>query len=119
VAIYRKLRPFMVGDFYPLFPHSESEEAWFGYQFHRSDLNAGAAILFRRGKSKDAKLPVPLQAVLPKLSYEVSFEGTPEKRTLPGAALSALPVEIASAPDSAIVYYHAMSERPAPARAPK
>ena len=58
VAIYRKLRPFMVGDFYPLFPHSDSEEAWFGYQFHRPDLNAGAAILFRREKSKDAKKPV-------------------------------------------------------------
>jgi hypothetical protein len=59
VAIYRKLRPYMVGDFYPLFPHSDSEEVWFGYQFDRPDLKAGAAILFRRGKSKDTKMAVP------------------------------------------------------------
>ncbi len=109
VAIYRKLRPYMTGDFYPLFPHSDSEEAWFGYQFHRPDLNAGAAILFRRGKSQDAKLPVRLHAVAPKRSYLVSFEDTPDQRTLSGTALSALPIEIPSLPGSAIVYYHVRS----------
>jgi alpha-galactosidase len=107
VAIYRKLRPYMVGDFYPLFPHSNSEEVWFGYQFHRSDLKAGVAILFRREKSKDAGMPVPLQALEAKRRYEVSFEDTPERQTVPGATLSALPVEIPSAPGSTIVYYHA------------
>ena len=117
VAIYQKLRPYMLGDFYPLFPHSESEEAWFGYQFHRADLDAGVAVLFRRGKSKDAALPVPLHALAPKHSYEVSFEDTPNKRTLPGAALSALPVEIPNAPGLAIVHYHARGGRPAGARA--
>ena len=107
VAIYRKLRPYLVGDFYPLFPHSASEAVWFGYQFHRADLDAGVAILFRRGQSQDAKRPVSLHAVAPKRPYEVSFEDTPEKQTLPGAALSALPVEIPASPGSAIVYYRA------------
>jgi alpha-galactosidase len=110
VAIYRKLRPYMVGDFYPLFSHSESEEVWFGYQFHRPDLKSGVAVVFRREKSKDAKMAVLLRGVDPKRSYEVSFEDTPEKRMLPGAALSALPVEIRSAPGSAIVYYRARSQ---------
>ncbi len=114
VAIYHKLRPYMVGDFYPLFPHSESEEAWFGYQFHRPDLNAGVAILFRRGKSRDATMPVPLQALSPTRRYEVSFEDTPEKRTLSGAALSALPVEIPASPGSAIVFYQARSGQKRP-----
>ena len=104
VAIYHKLRPYMVGDFYPLFPHTDSEEVWFGYQFHRSDLDAGAVILFRREKSKDAKMAVLLRAVAPKRAYEVSFEDTPETRKLSGTALSALPVEIPDAPGSAIVY---------------
>ena len=110
VAIYRKLRPYMVGDFYPLFSHSESEEVWFGYQFHRPDLKSGVAVVFRREKSKNAKMAVLLRGVDPKRSYEVSFEDTPEKRMLPGAALSALPVEIRSAPGSAIVYYRARSQ---------
>jgi alpha-galactosidase len=110
VAIYRKLRPYMVGDFYPLFSHSESEEVWFGYQFHRPDLKSGVAVVFRREKSKDAKMAVLLRGLDAKRSYEVSFEDTPEKRMLPGAALSALPVEIRSAPGSAIVYYRARSQ---------
>jgi alpha-galactosidase len=110
VAIYQKLRPYMTGDFYPLFPHSDSEEVWFGYQFHRPDLKAGVAIVFRREKSKDAKMAVPLRALDPKRSYAVSFEDTPEKRMLPGAVLSTLPVEILNAPGSAIVYYRARSQ---------
>ena len=47
-ALTRRVRPFLIGDFYPLFPHLESEEVWFGYQFHRPDLEAGLALLFRR-----------------------------------------------------------------------
>jgi hypothetical protein len=41
------------------------------------------------------------------LPFEVSFEDTLEQQTVPGATLSALPVEIPSAPGSTIVYYHA------------
>ena len=107
VAIYRKLRPYMVGDFYPLFPHSESEEVWFGYQFHRPDRKSGVAVVFRREKSKEAKMAVPLRGIDPKRSYEVSFEDTPEKRLLPGSALSALPAEIPNAPGSVVIYYRA------------
>jgi hypothetical protein len=40
-------------------------------------------------------------------NYEVSFEDTPDKQTVPGATLSALPVEILPSPGSAIVYYRA------------
>ncbi len=105
VAIYRKLRPFMLGDFYPLFPHSPSEEAWFGYQFHRADQNAGVAILFRREKCKESKQTVALQGIKARRRYEVSFEDTPGKQTMTGAELLALPVEIASAPGSAILFY--------------
>ena len=119
VAIYQRLRPYMLGDFYPLFPHSDSEEAWFGYQFHRPDLKAGVAVVFRREKSKDTKMAVPLRAVDPKRTYDVSFEDTPEKSTVPGTALSTLPVEIPSAPGSAIVFYHAQSGQPSGARMPK
>jgi hypothetical protein len=86
VAICSKLRPYTVGDFYALFPHTNSEEAWFGYRIHRPDLNTGAAILFRRGRVKDPRMPVPLHAVVPKRSHEVSFEDTSEKQTAPGSA---------------------------------
>jgi len=105
VAIYHKLRPFMVGDFYPLFPHSQSDAVWFGYQFHRPDLNAGVAIVFRREKNQESTRAVPLQGIDAKRTYEASFEDTLEKTTVPGNQLSALPLEIPGAPGSAIVYY--------------
>ena len=105
VAIYKKLRPYMVGDFYPLFPHDASEEQWYGYQFNRPDLNAGYALLFRREKSADAAKQVCLKGLDPKATYAISFEDTPEKRTVVGKELANLKVEIASAPGSAIVYY--------------
>ena len=46
VALYKQVRPLLSGDFYPLTPCTF--EAWLGYQFHRPDLDAGLALLFRR-----------------------------------------------------------------------
>ena len=105
VAIYKKLRPYMIGDFYPLFPHDASEEQWYGYQFHRPDLDAGFALIFRREKSPDATKETSFKGIDPKATYEISFEDTPEKRTVAGKEFANLTVEIASAPGSVIVYY--------------
>jgi len=62
-------------------------------------------MLFRREKSKKATMAVPLQELDAKRRYEVRFEDTPQRQTVTGATLSALPVEIPSAPGSSIVYY--------------
>lgn len=104
VAIYHKVRPYMLGDFYPLFSHDASEKVWFGYQFHRADLGTGMAILFRREQA-DKTATVHLRGADPQKKYEVSFEDTPTTRQMSGGELSALSVEIDSAPGSAIVYY--------------
>lgn len=105
VAIYKKLRPYMVGDFYPLLPHDESEAVWYGYQFDNPSLKAGYAILFRREKSADSAKTIALHAIDGKATYEITYEDTPAKRMIKGSELSALPVEIPSAPGSVIVYY--------------
>jgi len=105
VAIYRKLRPYMTGDFYPLFPHDASEAVWYGYQFHRPDLNAGIAVIFRREKSADPAKVIELRDIDPKLMYEVTFEDTPGRKLVSGRDLSALEVKVPTAPGSAIVYY--------------
>jgi hypothetical protein len=97
----------MLGDFYPLFPHDASEETWYGYQFHRPDLDAGMALVFRREKSADATQTIRLRALDPKRTYEVGCEDTGEKRTATGAELSSLTVEIPTAPGSAMLFYRA------------
>ena len=112
VAIYHKLRPFMLGDFYPLFPHNASDKVWYGYQFHRPKTNDGYALLFRREQCTDARQTVPLQGIDPSTLYEVSYEDTPGKSLVRGEALRAYPVEISAQPGSAILYYRAVKKGP-------
>lgn len=105
VAIYKKIRPYMQGDFYPLFPHSESENIWYGYQFHRPDMDSGIAILFRREKCPDTNKPIMLHGINPTLQYKMTFEDKKDEKLILGTELSTFDVEITSCPGSAIVYY--------------
>lgn len=109
VAISKKMRPYLLGDFYPLFPHDASESQWFGYQFHLPEANEGAAVVFRRAQAADASRPIPLSGVAPDARYVVSFEDTPETRTVTGSDLAKLVIEIPSAPGAVIVYYRPAS----------
>jgi alpha-galactosidase len=105
VAIYKKLRPYMLGDFYPLLPHSAHETDWYGYQFHRDDLNAGCAIIFRREKCAESGAEVRLRGLDPDADYEVTSEDSAAKHVARGVSLNSLRVEIATAPGAAILYY--------------
>ncbi|MBN2272512.1 MAG: alpha-galactosidase [Sedimentisphaerales bacterium] len=105
VAVYKKVRPFMLGDFYPLLPHKPDNNLWFGYQFHRSDMNSGIAILFRRGKNADPEKAVQLKALNPDSAYEVSFEASEKRLILKGKELADFKTQIPQAPGSLILYY--------------
>jgi hypothetical protein len=105
VAIFQKVRPYMLGDFYPLFPHVEAEDVWYGYQFHRSDLNAGIAIVFRRGACKEAGRVLALNGIVASAKYEVENQDTGKKEIVTGKQLSSYPLEITTAPGSAVLFY--------------
>jgi alpha-galactosidase len=105
VAFYKKLRPYMLGDFFPLFPHSAREEDWYGYQFHRVDLDAGCAIVFRREKCPADSTQLALHEVDPQKEYEVTVNGVGDARIMKGGALCFLSVTIPSLPGSAVVFY--------------
>jgi len=105
VALYHKLRPYMLGDFYPLCPHEASESAWFAYQFDRPDLGAGVVVVFRREQCAEAETTLTLHAIDPTADYEVTFQDTPSRQTLKGEALAGLKVPVPAAPGSAILYY--------------
>ena len=95
VAIYRKLRPYMLGDFYPLFPHSEAANAWYGYQFNRPDQADGFALVFRRGQAAE-ETAVKLRGLDPKRVYVLSDVDKPGVTNLSGRALmeTGLPVKL-------------------------
>jgi hypothetical protein len=104
VESYNKLRPFLLGDFCPLFPHSEDEAQWFGYQFHRPDLDAGVAIVFRREKCAQAATEIKMQGVAPKREYSLTLDdGGPVRQTR--ARAGTLNVPIPTAPGSCAIYY--------------
>ena len=107
VAIYNKLRPYMLGDFYPLFPHSDSEEMWYGYQFNRPGQHDGMVQLFRRDKSGDAIKLVRLSGLDPKTQYTVTDYDTGTMTKVSGKELmeKGLKVEIKDKPGSAVLIY--------------
>jgi alpha-galactosidase len=104
-ALTRRVRPFMIGDFYPLYPHLESEDVWFGYQFHRPDLEAGMALLFRREKCAEGAVTAALRGIDPKARYEVSLADAGTTEMLKGADLARLRISVPQAPGSALVFY--------------
>jgi alpha-galactosidase len=105
VAAYSKVRPYMLGDFYPLFPHRASEQVWYGYQFHRPDLDAGIALLFRREKCHQALAHVRLKGIDPQADYKTSFQDREHTKIERGRRLAALRVEVPSAPGSLLLCY--------------
>ncbi|MDW8029996.1 MAG: alpha-galactosidase, partial [Armatimonadota bacterium] len=70
---FKRVRHFFFGDFYPLTPYSTDDDVWMAYQFHRTDLNAGIALAFRRGKCQQSSLRLKLRGLLGSAIYEVEI----------------------------------------------
>jgi alpha-galactosidase len=108
IAELKALRPFWLGDYYPLMPINENQDSWCGWQFNRRDLGAGFAMLFRRPKSNLPSYDVSLQGLDPAASYEVTFTNpydNPPKHTMSGRELAHLHVDIREVPGSLLVRY--------------
>lgn len=108
IAELKVLRPYWLGDYYPLTPINLQPDIWCGWQFNRPDLNAGFAMFFRRPRSTEAGYEAKLQGIDPKSSYEVTFAETFDvgsKRVMTGAELAHLKVNINHAPGSLLVHY--------------
>jgi alpha-galactosidase len=108
IAQLKELRPYWLGDYYPLTAINFDENAWCAWQFDRPDLKAGYTIFFRRPKSSEAAFDAALRGVDSNADYEVTFAETydvKEKRVITGAELGKLRVEIGSAPGVMLVRY--------------
>jgi alpha-galactosidase len=108
IAELKMLRPYWLGDYYPLTPINLQQDTWCGWQFHRPDLNAGFAMLFRRPKSAQTSYEAKLQGLDLKSSYDVSFAETYDvrsRRVMTGSELAHLRVDINHAPGSLLVRY--------------
>ena len=107
VALFRELRPYMAGDFYPLLPHSDSEEAWYGHQFHRPDWNDGVVQLFRRERCAAPRQVVRLRGLNPAARYQVTDHDSGKTTMVGGRELMdpGLEAEIKEQPGAAVIVY--------------
>jgi alpha-galactosidase len=104
----KELRPFWLGDYYPLTALAFDQTSWCAWQFDRPDLKAGYAIFFRRPKSSASTFDASLKGLDPSASYEVAFSEAYESkdmRVMTGADLRKLRVEIESAPGVMLIRY--------------
>ena len=108
IAELKSVRQYWLGDYYPLAPGSLDDSAWAAWQFHRPDLNGGFAVLFRRPQAAERGFTARLRGLEPQTRYQVTFAESfdvKETRTMTGAQLAQLHVELGSAPGSLMIRY--------------
>jgi alpha-galactosidase len=111
IAEYRRVRHLFHGDYYPLTPHSTSDDIWIAYQFHRDDRDEGMVLAFRRPDSAEGERLLNLHALDLRTTYTFQFVDSDEERTLTGAeARAGVLVRIEEPRRSALILY---SRRPA------
>jgi alpha-galactosidase len=114
IAELKSLRPYWLGDYYPLTEVNQDARSWCAWQFDRPDLKAGFATFFRRPESEQSVFAIALRGVDPKADYEMTFAETydvKEKRVMTGAELGKLQVEIGTAPGVMLVRYRKINGR--------
>jgi alpha-galactosidase len=105
--VYRRLRHLLVGAWYPLLPYSRDPQSWLAMQWHRSDLDEGLVLVFRRAQSPLTCAEFRLNGLRPGRKYTVA---EPDQAG-PGAALSGeasappLAVELPLRPMSRLLHY--------------
>ena len=78
----RRIAPLMLGDYFPLTPHSLDTTSWIAWQFQRNDLGEGVVQAFRRPDAPDDTLTVKLRDLDPRRRYEIeNLDGGKEVRS--------------------------------------
>ena len=86
-AFDARMKKFYLGNFYPLCDETPAtDDVWCAWQFDRGDLDAGFAIIFRRGKASGESKTFSLGNIDPGADYDLEFyDGT--KKTVKGSDL--------------------------------
>ena len=104
----RHVAPMMLGDYYPLTPHSLDESAWIAWQFNRPEEGDGVVQAFRREKNRHMPAVTFLLSGLdPAAQYEVTDFDAERSTKTAGKDLmgKGLPVQIKDTPGSAVIVY--------------
>jgi len=109
IAELKRLRPYFLGDFYPLLSLTDAFDQWCAYQYDRPDMGEGFAVFLRRHESPFSTMTGPgLRAIDPDGSYQVGLTSgydDPPRHRMSGRELLALPIHIADVPGSLLLLY--------------
>lgn len=108
IAELKRLRPYFLGDFYPLLPLSVADDDWCAYQFDRPADGDGFAVFLRRHGSTVDSVNVSLQGIDPGATYEVGMTeqfDDPPRSPMAGSELARLPITLADRPGSLLLLY--------------
>ncbi|MDR3710827.1 MAG: alpha-galactosidase [Capsulimonadaceae bacterium] len=107
-AEVKALRPYYLGDYYPLLPITLDSSAWCGWQFHRDDLRGGFVMLFRRGESPYTNADVKLHGLAKASQYALTDCDTGKTWDESGQALaSGIAFEMAERASTRLIRYEA------------
>ncbi len=106
IAEVKALRPYYLGDYYPLQPVTIDEGDWCGWQYHRPDLDEGVVTLFRRGRAIFVTGLFPLRGLNPASYYEIFMDGQEQPELRSGRSLlDGIEVTIRERPDCFMIRY--------------
>ena len=104
----KRLRQYLLGNFYPLTVPSVSAREWCVYQYHRAEAGEGVIFAFRRHESPYTGYTAHLREIDEKANYSVTeyYDYTPSRpKKMKGADLRQLNVNIDTCPGSVVIEY--------------
>ncbi|HEY3397885.1 MAG TPA: alpha-galactosidase [Armatimonadota bacterium] len=106
IAEAKALRPYYLGDYYPLLEISADPRHWCAWQYHRHDLGQGFIMCFRREGSPYAGVDLQLHGLEATAKYRLTNRDDHTTQTLTGAELAQRwAVQIPTAPGSVLFTY--------------
>ena len=105
VKLYKQVRPLLSGDFYPL-TECTLDRPWLAYQFHRTDLNQGFALIFKRTAAEGETFRFAPKGLDPEARYSLRCEGSGVKAIHTGAELAkGVELTLKKTPEAELVIY--------------
>ncbi len=102
------IAPYMLGDYFPLTPHTLRLDQWIAWQCDRKELGGGVVQAFRRNASQVASMTFHLHRLDPAAQYEITNFDVEGSTKASGKELmeTGLTVEIKVKPGAAVIVYH-------------
>lgn len=108
IAECKRLRKYILGDFYPLLNPGHAADAWCAWQYDLPDTGEGAVFVFRREASPYSSMQISMKAIDPQANYRItlyeSYDPKPPM-TVKGSELAHYSVNLAGAPGSLLIEY--------------